>query len=90
MPDWLLFILDKILLSVFIGIFTSALFLLFLSKFKPKILISPIIAKRLGDDDKYLYSIKIINKTKYTLVDIKAELLLRSPFQTDNGEVWRI
>jgi len=91
MPEWVFFILDKIVLSLLVGIVTSILFLLILSRYRPIIEISQNIAKRYEKDiDKNVYSIKVINKTKYPIVDVRVELILKTPVQTANGEVWRV
>jgi len=45
MNDIILFLLDKVVLSVFIGVIASGVFFVILSRFKPKLEISPEIAK---------------------------------------------
>ncbi len=63
MPDWAIMFLDKIILAILVGLVTSAMFLVFLSWFRPRIEISPVITR--GNSTKNgetIYRIKIINK----------------------------
>ena len=91
MPEWVFFILDKVVLSLFIGVVTSVLFFFILSRYKPVIKISPRISKRYNNNkNTYLYLVKIINKTKHPIVDINVEFIIKTPIQTANGEVWRV
>lgn len=90
LPDWLLFILDKIILAVFVGLITSGIFLIILSLFKPKIDISPKIARGLSTKtDETIYRIKVINRTRAPLTDIKAQLHIYKNYQTATGEIWK-
>jgi hypothetical protein len=90
MPDWIIWILDKVILAVMVGLVTSAMFFCFLSWFKPKIEVSPVIARGTSTKNgKTIYRIKIINKTHYPITDIKAQLHIFKHYQTANGEIWK-
>ena len=90
MPEWLIFILDKIVLAVFLGLITSGIFLLILLCFKPNIDISPRIARGISTKTgETVYRIKIINRTRSPLIDIKAQLHIYKNYQTATGEIWK-
>jgi hypothetical protein len=67
-------------LSIIIGIMSSLaaslLFLLFLSRLKPRIVISSQIAKEKISENKIVYKIKVINKGVRSIINIKARLHL--------------
>lgn len=87
---WFIAFLDKIVLATFVGLITSGIFLYVLSKFRPIIDISPAIAK--GKDTlsgRTIYRIKVINRTKSPIVDIKAQLHIFKNHQTATGEIWK-
>lgn len=87
---WLVFILDKIVLAVFVGLITSGIFLIILSRFKPKIDISPKIARGISTKTgEVVYRIKVINRTRSPLTDIKAQLHIYKNYQTATGEIWK-
>lgn len=72
------FFQDNYLGIVFTSFFTSFIsaifFLLMMKQFKPNILISPEIAQSFDSYGKEKYTIKVINKTKYNIYDIEAQL----------------
>ncbi len=84
----LFWILDKAVLAVFVGLVANGMFLCIISKFRPKIDISQQIAHRLDKDGKSIYRIKVINRTRYPIVDIKAQLHVFTSRQTATGEIW--
>lgn len=91
MPEWIIMVLDKVVLSLLIGITTSAMFMFLLSRFRPVISISKSISKRFDKDlNRSVFAIKVINRNRYPLIDIKVELVFRKPVQTATGEVWRV
>lgn len=69
------------LLSIMTGFLASLLVVLFLYTLKPKVEISPYIAKNSNGE----YEFKIINKTPYSVLDVKFELYLVTPVNTPNG-----
>ncbi|MEI8273504.1 MAG: hypothetical protein WCG08_12850 [Paludibacter sp.] len=73
------------------GLFTSLIsaitFLYILNLLRPKIEISPQISKGLSLKNELKYSIKVINKTKFNIYDIKAQLHIIRKHQTPSGEI---
>lgn len=66
------------ILAIIIGVLSSAvaclIFLLFLSRIRPKIIISDQIAKEKSIKGSIAYRIRVINKTHRPIMDIKAQL----------------
>lgn len=77
------------LVSVSIGVLSSfvasLIFLLFLTRVRPKIEISDKIAKSVSPTGEPIYRIKIINKTRRSIINVKAELQLVTPTVTPGG-----
>ena len=89
-PSWLVNFFDKVILAILVGLITSVIFFYILSKFRPKIDISKAIAKGADKKDgRPIYRIKVINRTKYPIIDIKAQLHIFENQQTANGEIWK-
>ena len=86
--DILFWIFDKAVLAIFVGLVANGMFLCIISKFRPKIDISQHIAHRLDKNGKSIYRIKVINRTRYPIVDIKAQLHVFKSRQTATGEIW--
>ncbi len=55
--------------------------------FRPKIRISPHIAKHINDKGVPAYVVKIVNDTRYPLVDLRIELVLLRPRTISNGSI---
>lgn len=90
MENIISFLLDKILLAIFIGIISSVIFYCFLFLLKPKVKISHHIAKGLSTfDNSVIYKIKILNYTKVPIIEIKAQLHVFKNYQTKTGEIWK-
>jgi len=90
LSGWLIAFLDKVVLATFVGLTTSGIFLYILSRFRPIIDISSAIAK--GNDTlsgRAIYRIKVINRTKSPIVDIRAQLHIFKNHQTATGEIWK-
>jgi hypothetical protein len=83
----LMYFLDKVVLATIVGLATSAIFLLILSRFRPKIEISSIIARGTGKNGKTAYRVKVINRTRSPITDIKAQLHVFRSSQTATGEI---
>lgn len=66
------------ILAIIIGVSSSAvaslIFLLFLSRIRPKIIISDQIAKQTSIKGSISYRIRVMNKTHRSIMDIKAQL----------------
>jgi len=85
-----LWIMDKAVLAILIGVVSNGMFLYIMSRFKPKIEISSTIAH--GADTvsgKSIYRIKVINRTKSPIVDIRAQLHIFKMHQTATGEIYK-
>ena len=84
------YLLEKVVFAIFIGVVSSAVFFMVLSRFKPKIDISPKIAKGISTlNGKTIYRIKVINKTRMPIIDIMAQLHIFKTYQSDGGEIWK-
>lgn len=83
------YFLENYLLSIVIGILSSLIasivFLFFISRLRPKIIISKTIAKGQSSEGKTIYRIKIINKTRRSIINIKAQLHLMTPSVVPGG-----
>ena len=77
--DWLM---DKIVLGIIVGVISNFCFLTVLWRLKPRIEISPTIAKGKSTvNGQTIYRFKVVNKTRNDLVDIRAELHLMKKYQ---------
>ncbi len=81
------------LVAVIIGILSSLvaslMFLLFLTRVRPKIIISDRIAKGKSSTGETVYRIKIINKTHRSIINVKAQLHLMIPTVTPGGIIMK-
>ena len=81
----------NILISIIVGVLSSfaasGLFLWFISHFRPNILISEKIAEGKTSKEELAYKIKVINKTKRSVVNIKAQLHLIIPTVVPGGTI---
>ncbi len=81
------------LVAVIIGILSSLaaslMFLLFLTRIRPKIIISDQISKGIGSRGERVYRIKIINKTHRPIINVKAQLHLMTPTVTPGGIIMK-
>ncbi len=84
----LFWILDKAVLAILIGVVSNGMFFFIMSKLRPKIDISPNVAHRIDKAGKSIYRIKVINRTKVPIVDIKAQLHVFTSRQTATGDIW--
>jgi hypothetical protein len=79
----------NVLLSLSIGVLSSIaaslIFLLSVSRVRPRIVISDKIARTVEADGKTAYIIKIINKSKRPAVNIRADLFLVTPKTIPGG-----
>ena len=73
----------QIVVSIIIGILSSLtasfVFLFCISRLRPKIIISGHIAKGRDLHGETVYRVKIINKSKRTIINVKANLHLMTP-----------
>lgn len=70
------------------SLLASGIFLLFLFYgLRPKIRISPNIARRTNERGVSVYTFKIINDTPYSVVDIRIEIVLYTPRNISNGQI---
>jgi hypothetical protein len=76
-----------VIIGVLASVIASTIFFLFLSRLKPKIVISDQIAKK-DLNGRIAYRIKTINKTRSELLNIKARLDLVTP-KADIGGMTR-
>lgn len=74
----------SIITGIISGTISSALFFYIMSKLSPKIEISNQICKA-QDSEGIFYGFKILNSSRFDLVDIKLEFILKSPFNSNGG-----
>ena len=83
--------MNEYFLPVMIGIFSSIsasiIFIFCLYLFRPKIIISPYIAKNNDVYGDQVYDIKVINKSKRAVININAELLLITKENVPDGQI---
>lgn len=77
--------IENLLIGVVSGFIASLLFVSFLYRLRPKIVISPEIAKEVQSDGQWHYTFKVVNKTPYPVIDFKLELILLTPGNLPNG-----
>jgi hypothetical protein len=79
-------------LSLVIGVISSLVaalvFLLAVSRWRPKIDISPTISKSARSDGAVVYNIKIINRTKRPIVGVQTRLTHATPRSVGKGPVY--
>jgi len=77
------------LLSIIIGILSSLVasfaFLFFLTRLRPKVVIAKEISKGTDVVGKPIYSIKVVNISTRSIINIKAQLQLISPTNAPGG-----
>lgn len=80
--------LGIIITSILTSTISAFIFIKLLRFYKPKIEISPVIAKGISTKNGQVkYTIKVINRTKYRVYDIKARLHILKKYQTATGEI---
>lgn len=77
-------ILATILTGLISGVISSVLFFCMMSMLRPHLTISGDICKGV-DDIGVFYAIKILNHSKYDVIDLKIELILKTPFNSNGG-----
>ncbi|MGK7900923.1 MAG: hypothetical protein AB4352_05815 [Hormoscilla sp.] len=83
-------LLGSVVTGVISGLITSTMIFKILSMIKPKVEISEDISKdKDKDDGRTLYRIKVINRTKADIVNIRAQLHLLKKDQVKGGEILR-
>jgi hypothetical protein len=86
-------LLDLFIAPIITGLFTSLIFLLLLSLAKPKLEISPKIAKladhdypeKITGDNGNIYIVKVINKSRFSANHIEARLTLVTQIGIQGG-----
>ena len=91
MPEWIIQLLQLVVVPIFIGLLTSLLFLLLISRIRPNIQISANIAKVVSKKHlgKYGYVVKIINKSKRAVVDVKVRFAIVQEKIVPDGLIMR-
>ena len=77
-------IMNVLLIPIGAGFVTSVVFLIFMFNVRPKISISDKICRRERDRET-VYTIKIINKSRFSMYDIKVTLLYSVPYNVEDG-----
>ncbi|RAJ28885.1 hypothetical protein [Pedobacter cryoconitis] len=77
-------ILLSILTGLISGVISSLLFFWIISRMRPKMSISTAICKGV-DSVGTFYGFKILNNSKYNVLDLKIEVILKKPFNSNGG-----
>jgi hypothetical protein len=80
-----IFMLETVLIGVASSFTASLLFIIFLYRLRPRIVISPDIAKEAQPNCNAIYTFKVANRTRYPVIDFKLELILLTPANLPNG-----
>lgn len=80
--------LAAIILGVLSSLVASIIFLLFLTRLRPKIEISDQISKSVSSSGKTIYRIKIINRTRVPIINVKAQLHRMIPNTVPGGIIY--
>jgi hypothetical protein len=80
-------LLTSVVTGVVASLVASGVFLFFLTRLRPKVEISPVISKSLDTDNNPVYSVKIVNKSRRSLINIKAQLQLVGPAIVPGGMI---
>lgn len=81
-------LIANILVGVLSGVLSSALFFFLLRRLRPKIEISPVIAKSFQGGYTY-YDFKIINWSKRSAINIQAHLVLATQTNVEGGPIYK-
>lgn len=74
----------SIIAGIVSGLISSGLFFWIMSRLQPKMLISECICK--GEDKNgTFYGFKILNLTKHNIIDLRLEVQLKTPFNSNGG-----
>lgn len=80
----------SLLSGVISGVVASGVFYLYMTRLRPNIFICDLIAKSSNDKGTF-FAFKIYNSSnRFDILDLKAELLLKTPFNSDGGQNFRI
>jgi hypothetical protein len=77
--------LSSVIIGVLSSLAASIVFLFFLTRLRPKLVISEAIAKATDAVGNPVYSIKVVNKHRRSMINIKAQLQLISPTNAPGG-----
>ena len=80
--------MDSFFIGIGSGFVVSLVFLFFLFSLRPKIEISPFIARRGTGDDRE-YGFKFVNKGFFPIIDIKVMLRTRRTKNVAVGKIYR-
>ena len=75
-------------IGILSGLVASAMFLLFMSQFRPRMAISPVIAKYTDPEGNVKYSIKVINHTPKPIINIRAVMYIATPYNVPKGTIY--
>ncbi len=79
--------LFAIIIGVLSSFISSIIFLFTLSRLRPRIDISKMISKDIDSNGKPIYRIKVINRNKRPIINIKAQLTLVKPWMSPGGAI---
>lgn len=70
--------------GILASLIASSLFLLTLVRLRPVLQISPVIAEE-EDEDGRFYAFKVVNRCRFPIINIKAELTILKPARVPGG-----
>lgn len=76
---------SSIVAGLISGLISSGLFFYFISTLRPNLSLSKTICKFKNLDGRDVYGIKILNNSKFHVLDLQIEAILMSPFNAPGG-----
>jgi hypothetical protein len=77
-----------IILGALSSLIASVLFLLFLTRLRPRVVISECIAKGMDSKGEPIYRIKVINRTRVPIINVRVQLHFMRPTVVPGGLIY--
>jgi hypothetical protein len=76
-------------IGVISSLVASGVFLLAISKLRPKLFVSPKISKTKDDKGNTVYFVKVINRTRYPVIGVNVRMYLATPQNVSGGTAYK-
>lgn len=73
--------------GVIAGVIASAMSFILLRRLQPDLVISPVIAREAHEDGSAIYRVKVVNRGRRTVADVKCEMYLLRKRNVQGGQV---
>ncbi|MGA2824360.1 MAG: hypothetical protein ABSE72_12640 [Bacteroidales bacterium] len=80
--------LESVVIGVLSSLVASLIFLFYLTRVRPKIEISDQVARTISASGKTIYRIKVINKSRVPIINIKTQLHVMRPTTVPAGIIY--